>query len=280
MLAWPFKKQYLFPVLLQVSLDQYHTEEEIYQISLQREPRKPVVSCTLMFLCFRLPLFKYPVSVSDIPCSSPITVWWIVLIWSALFTWLCEAARHKISGFQRCDSDTLLLSNNWIIWETPFMQSCVVKYWVHIGNLCFSLLMAFGFFLTLTCSPYSSFLPFVTWQFLLPWGDIDTVAFGFSCVAAELQPCPHAWPQANRDRWVGCVCEAQRWPNRYQKTHREDGRGEFLQPLHIFLPDCWSHTVRSNVTIQEAKCQSSVVIVKPFSHDNCGLRAVAYWPNG
>uniref|UniRef100_A0A8C6V672 RAS guanyl releasing protein 2 n=1 Tax=Neogobius melanostomus TaxID=47308 RepID=A0A8C6V672_9GOBI len=29
--------------LLTVSLDQYHTEEEIYQMSLQREPRKPVV---------------------------------------------------------------------------------------------------------------------------------------------------------------------------------------------------------------------------------------------
>ncbi|XP_013856697.1 RAS guanyl-releasing protein 2-A, partial [Austrofundulus limnaeus] len=28
--------------LLTVSLDQYHTEEEIYQMSLQREPRKPV----------------------------------------------------------------------------------------------------------------------------------------------------------------------------------------------------------------------------------------------
>uniref|UniRef100_A0A3Q1K7V6 RAS guanyl releasing protein 2 n=1 Tax=Anabas testudineus TaxID=64144 RepID=A0A3Q1K7V6_ANATE len=32
--------------LLTVSLDQYHTEEEIYQMSLQREPRKPVVSCS------------------------------------------------------------------------------------------------------------------------------------------------------------------------------------------------------------------------------------------
>uniref|UniRef100_A0A3Q2Q1M5 RAS guanyl releasing protein 2 n=1 Tax=Fundulus heteroclitus TaxID=8078 RepID=A0A3Q2Q1M5_FUNHE len=30
--------------LLTVSLDQYHTEEEIYQMSLQREPRKPAVS--------------------------------------------------------------------------------------------------------------------------------------------------------------------------------------------------------------------------------------------
>uniref|UniRef100_A0A8D0DD82 RAS guanyl releasing protein 2 n=1 Tax=Sander lucioperca TaxID=283035 RepID=A0A8D0DD82_SANLU len=32
--------------LLTVSLDQYHTEEEIYQMSLQREPRKPAVSST------------------------------------------------------------------------------------------------------------------------------------------------------------------------------------------------------------------------------------------
>lgn len=31
------------PCQMQVSLDQYHTEEEIYQMSLQREPRKPVV---------------------------------------------------------------------------------------------------------------------------------------------------------------------------------------------------------------------------------------------
>jgi len=29
---------------VQVSLDQYHTEEEIYQMSLQREPRKQAVS--------------------------------------------------------------------------------------------------------------------------------------------------------------------------------------------------------------------------------------------
>uniref|UniRef100_A0A8C4IF17 RAS guanyl-releasing protein 2 n=1 Tax=Dicentrarchus labrax TaxID=13489 RepID=A0A8C4IF17_DICLA len=34
--------------LLTVSLDQYHTEEEIYQMSLQREPRKPAVSSTLI----------------------------------------------------------------------------------------------------------------------------------------------------------------------------------------------------------------------------------------
>lgn len=34
---------------MQVSLDQYHTEEEIYQMSLQREPRKPVVSCSLAY---------------------------------------------------------------------------------------------------------------------------------------------------------------------------------------------------------------------------------------
>uniref|UniRef100_A0AAQ4NS79 RAS guanyl releasing protein 2 n=1 Tax=Gasterosteus aculeatus aculeatus TaxID=481459 RepID=A0AAQ4NS79_GASAC len=32
--------------LLTVSLDQYHTEEEIYQMSLHREPRKPAVSIT------------------------------------------------------------------------------------------------------------------------------------------------------------------------------------------------------------------------------------------
>lgn len=31
---------------VQVSLDQYHTEEEIYQMSLHREPRKPAVSIT------------------------------------------------------------------------------------------------------------------------------------------------------------------------------------------------------------------------------------------
>lgn len=30
-----------------MSLDQYHTEEEIYQMSLQREPRKPAVSTSL-----------------------------------------------------------------------------------------------------------------------------------------------------------------------------------------------------------------------------------------
>lgn len=35
-------KSLFFPV--KVSLDQYHTEEEIYQMSLQREPRKPAVS--------------------------------------------------------------------------------------------------------------------------------------------------------------------------------------------------------------------------------------------
>uniref|UniRef100_A0AAQ5XTH8 RAS guanyl releasing protein 2 n=1 Tax=Amphiprion ocellaris TaxID=80972 RepID=A0AAQ5XTH8_AMPOC len=34
--------------LLTVSLDQYHTEEEIYQMSLQREPRKTAVSITFM----------------------------------------------------------------------------------------------------------------------------------------------------------------------------------------------------------------------------------------
>lgn len=34
---------------VQVSLDQYHTEEEIYQMSLQREPRKPVVSSSQTF---------------------------------------------------------------------------------------------------------------------------------------------------------------------------------------------------------------------------------------
>ncbi|XP_034412507.1 RAS guanyl-releasing protein 2-like isoform X3 [Cyclopterus lumpus] len=34
--------------LLTVSLDQYHTEEEIYQMSLQREPRKQAVSITPM----------------------------------------------------------------------------------------------------------------------------------------------------------------------------------------------------------------------------------------
>lgn len=41
-----FKDTTLFPVPcpVQVSLDQYHTEEEIYQMSLQREPRKPAVS--------------------------------------------------------------------------------------------------------------------------------------------------------------------------------------------------------------------------------------------
>lgn len=33
---------------LQVSLDQYHTEEEIYQMSLQREPRKSAVRYFLL----------------------------------------------------------------------------------------------------------------------------------------------------------------------------------------------------------------------------------------
>lgn len=38
------------PCPVQVSLDQYHTEEEIYQMSLQREPRKPAVSRTLTYI--------------------------------------------------------------------------------------------------------------------------------------------------------------------------------------------------------------------------------------
>lgn len=138
-----FKNQHPFPVLLQVSLDQYHTEEEIYQISLQREPRKPVVSCTLMFAVFPLPLYECPLSVSDLPALLPSPcdgLSWYEVYSLPDFVKLPGIKCRQIKDVpcdSTCDSDTLLLWNNWSRWETPFMQWCVVKSWVDIGNLWF-----------------------------------------------------------------------------------------------------------------------------------------------
>lgn len=57
---------------------------------------------------------------------------------------------------------------------------------------------------------------------------MSPISFDSSHTAAELQPRPCARPQANHDRRLGGVGEAQRRPHAHQKAHREDGGGEYL----------------------------------------------------
>lgn len=99
---------------VQVSLDQYHTEEEIYQMSLQREPRKPAVSSSILMYSFG------PAAA----CSQITHIWqWYMSLHSCLDSCFMKLLAPKLSGSQRVlvshDAvDTVSYVMRRTLWET------------------------------------------------------------------------------------------------------------------------------------------------------------------
>lgn len=109
-----------------MSLDQYHTEEEIYQMSLQREPRKPAVSCTLAYTLG-------PVVLSNISSLAVTLLFFCLHMMDGLdihctlhhISWNCQPLREFT--FLRCSAQFFRYS--FIFKESNYVHRNTALYW-------------------------------------------------------------------------------------------------------------------------------------------------------